>query len=85
MRATVINRLLTRYAGKAWTDAPVNLQMAFYRRIRGRFYGADALIDAYSWFYEGWVAANLAALISSVSQINSPQNLVPSHVPGLDL
>jgi hypothetical protein len=70
---------------KSFSNATFEMRAMFTKQMRGCQYGIEALVDAWAWFEIGWRCANVQAMISAASQINSPQNLVPSHVPGLDL
>lgn len=68
-----------------WELSTQQMRDAFIRSMRGENQTQWGIGFAWENFAKGWRAANLQQTIDAASQINSPQNLLPSHVPGLDL
>lgn len=56
---------------KLWQHCTPPCKAAFIQQMRGRQYGWDALHDAFNWFVEGWIQADIARLKDTCSQVNS--------------
>lgn len=74
MRTREIASLLNGY--KLWEHCTPPCRAAFIQQMRGRQYGWDALHDAFNWFVEGWIQADIARLVDTCSQINTDSHVM---------